>query len=90
MKVVFSTLKSDPLDDPNLEEHVKARIAEIPKNSPSLLEQHTDVISIRSSTMESGIDNSRPPPETFLGEGGKEPSVEECEELYDPDKEPLI
>ena len=40
--------------------------------------------------MESGTDNSRPPPETFLGEGGNEPSVEECEELYGPNKEPLI
>ena len=89
MKVVFSTLKSDPSDDPNLEEYVKARIAEVPKNSPSLLEQHTDVISIRSSTMGSGTYNSCPP-ESFLGEGGKEPSVEECEELYGPDKEPLI
>lgn len=89
LKVVFSTLKSDPSDDLNLEEHAKLGIAEVPKNSPSLLEHHTDT-SIRNSTMGSGTDNSFLPPESFLAEGGKEPSVEECEELYGPEKEPLI
>ena len=31
MKVVFSTLKSDPSDDPNLEEHVKAEKTASPR-----------------------------------------------------------
>ncbi|XP_010659436.1 uncharacterized protein At4g10930 isoform X3 [Vitis vinifera] len=90
MKVVFSTLNSDRSNDVlNLEEHVKVGIAEAPKNSPSSLKHHTDTC-IRSSTMEGGTDHSCLPPESFLGEGGKEPSLEECEELYGPDKEPLI
>ena len=40
MKVVFSTLKSNPSDDPNLEEHVKAEKNASPRGRwPSLLEE---------------------------------------------------
>lgn len=87
MKVVFSTLNNDKSNDAlNLEEHVKVGVAEVQKNSPSL--HHTN--NIKSSTMEGGADKSCLPPESFLDEGGKELSLEECEELYGPEKEPLV
>uniref|UniRef100_A0A5B6YTP1 Uncharacterized protein n=1 Tax=Davidia involucrata TaxID=16924 RepID=A0A5B6YTP1_DAVIN len=89
LKVVFSTLNSDRSNnalDP--EDHERKTTVEVPKGSSSLHEGDADT-SIRSSTMEGGTDGY-PPPDHLLDEGGEEPSLAECEELYGPDKEPLI
>jgi hypothetical protein len=61
---------------------------EAPKDS-ALPQNHSDA-GIRSTTMESETDDSCVPQEPLINEDSEEPSIAECEELYGPDKEPLI
>ncbi|XP_062074592.1 uncharacterized protein At4g10930 isoform X2 [Humulus lupulus] len=87
MKVVFSTLISErsgtALDSEKTE---NSGIAEVQKDSSCIPGNHSGA----GSTKEDGIENPCIPQETLFGEEGEEPSVAECEELYGPDKEPLI
>lgn len=87
VKVVFSTLHPEipniALDSgktTNLEN------AEISNASFCVLKNYTDE-EIKNSTME---DKSCVPLEPLLCEEGEDPSDAECEDLYGPDKEPLI
>ncbi|KAL7189108.1 hypothetical protein ACSBR1_038886 [Camellia fascicularis] len=81
MKVVFSTLSCDRSNNANdLEIDGRTTAVEASKGSSSLHECGTDT-SIRSS----GMDQA-----PLTDEGGEELSLAECEELYGPDKEPLV
>ncbi|KAK3003390.1 hypothetical protein RJ639_019385 [Escallonia herrerae] len=83
MKMLFSTLDSDRLDGvPESEDHVDPRGMGVSKGSSCLSECQTDT-NIRSSPLDKE-ENIQ------LDEGGEELSLAECEELYGPDKEPLI
>ncbi|KAK2966531.1 hypothetical protein RJ640_019060 [Escallonia rubra] len=83
MKMLFSTLDSDRLDGvPESENHVEPRGMGLSKGSSCLSECQTDT-NIRSSPLDKEEN-------TQLDEGGEEFSLAECEELYGPDKEPLI
>ncbi|XP_015571149.2 uncharacterized protein At4g10930 isoform X2 [Ricinus communis] len=90
MKVVFSTLKHESIidvqkfEDSNRSEDIKEL-----KHSPSQQKGHIDA-EIIGSIKEGGNDSSCFPPATLLCEEGMEPSLAECEELYGPDKEPLM
>ncbi|XP_058095916.1 uncharacterized protein At4g10930 isoform X2 [Magnolia sinica] len=69
--------------------HEKLGIVEAPMDSLSVLKCHTDR-GIGSSILELKIDAPCPSPKTHDGERSEEPSLAECEELYGPDKEPLV
>ncbi|KAF2313464.1 hypothetical protein GH714_011125 [Hevea brasiliensis] len=87
MKVVFSTLQSERLNDvQDFEDHKTLGDVEESKHSLPLSKGHVDGGTI-NSTIEGGTDNPCAPPELLPGE---EPSLTECEELYGPDKEPLM
>ncbi|GAV88783.1 PHD domain-containing protein/zf-C3HC4_2 domain-containing protein [Cephalotus follicularis] len=90
VKVLFSTLNSVSSNDA-LDSESCGRLGEVevPKDSTSLEKSHADA-GIGSSTIESEIENSCVPLESLPGEEGEDLSVTECEELYGPDKEPLI
>lgn len=84
MKVVFSTLTSERLNNClDFDDHEKSGKVEAPKDSNS------DTV-FRSTISEGETDNSCAPPEPLINENSEEPSIAECEELYGPDKEPLI
>jgi len=84
MKVVFSTLTSERLNNClDFDDHEKSGKVEAPKDSNS------DTV-FRSTISEGETDNSCVPPEPLINENSEEPSIAECEELYGPDKEPLI
>ncbi|KAF5460535.1 hypothetical protein F2P56_020399 [Juglans regia] len=88
MKVVFSTLNSEKLNSgTDINDHGKPGNFEAPKDS-TLPQKHSDAGI--STTMEGETDNSCVPPEPFSSENGEELSIVECEELYGPDKEPLM
>lgn len=88
MKVVFSTLNSEKLNGgTDIDNHGKPGNFEAPKDS-TLPQNHSDAGI--STTMEGETANSCVAPEPFSSENGEEPSIVECEELYGPDKEPLI
>ncbi|XP_058009717.1 uncharacterized protein At4g10930-like [Hevea brasiliensis] len=87
MNVVFSTLQSERLNDVlDFEYHKRLGDIEESKHSSPLLKNHNNGGTI-SSTIEVGTDKSCVPQELLLGE---EPFLAECEELYGPDKEPLV
>lgn len=90
VKVVFSTLNSEKLnnvvdnkDGGGLEKNDEH------KDSTCLLESHSDAV-IRSSTTEDGTSKPCVPPESLPCEESEDLSLAECEELYGPDKEPLV
>lgn len=90
MKVIFSTHNPDTsnvtLEQPNVE---REETLDGPKDSSCLVD--SDVVSTQtgSSLIDTSRDNSVPQ-SSLIGEGGEELSIAECEELYGPDKEPLI
>ncbi|KAL6986424.1 hypothetical protein U1Q18_019786 [Sarracenia purpurea var. burkii] len=94
MKVVFSTVDSNkPNNVLNLDGHENATAGDLPEVLFCLPECGTDS-SIRSSSesVRAG-DCLHQDPLTDGGGGGGgggEPSLAECEELYGPDKEPLM
>lgn len=89
LKLVFSTLHSERSSSTSdVERKENLGNAEVPSNSSSVLDEHTDVGLVNSA--EGGTDNSLVPTEALFGKEGEEPSVAECEELYGPDKEPVI
>ncbi|KAK9274810.1 hypothetical protein L1049_022062 [Liquidambar formosana] len=89
LKVVFSTLTSDGSNNaPNFEDHERQGIDEMPKDSSCMPKCQTDT-GFRSSTTEGITDESCCPLKFSVG-GDEEPSLAECEELYGPDKAPLI
>lgn len=89
MKVIFSTHNPDTsnvtLEQPNVE---RQETFEGPKDSSCLVD--SDVVSTEagSSLIDTSRDNSIP--QSSFTDGGEELSIAECEELYGPDKEPLI
>lgn len=89
MKVVFSTLNPERLNDGlNSDDHEKPGDVEAAKDS-NLPQNHSDA-EIRSTTIKGETNDSCVPPEPLINEDSEEPSIAECEELYGPDKEPLI
>ena len=89
MKVLFSTLNPERLNDGlNSDDHEKSGNVEAPKDS-NLPQNHSDA-GIRSTTIKGETNDSCVPPEPLINEDSEEPSIAECEELYGPDKEPLI
>lgn len=90
MKVVFSTLKSEmPNNFQDLEGCLSSGNNEELKDSASSPKIHVDA-GIISTTVEGGTNRSCADSESLPGEEGEEPSLAECDELYGPDKEPLI
>lgn len=90
MKVVLSSLHSERSSDTlDLEKRENLGNAEVPNDSSCIPEKHSGV-GFSNSTMEDGTENPCAPQETLFGEEGEELSVAECEELYGPDKEPLM
>jgi len=89
MKVVFSTISSDQSNNaPDLEGHEQTTNVEAQK-TPSCLHDCSTDMSIRSSSVaprtEDGLQQH-----PVINEGDEEPSAAECEELYGPEKEPLM
>ncbi|KAK6935532.1 Zinc finger, RING-type [Dillenia turbinata] len=86
MKVVFSTLIADGRSVDSHSENDKS--VNEPQDSHHALELHKDK-GKESSPVQDKVD-----PLGFLEghapDGGEEPSLEDCEDLYGPDKEPLI
>ncbi|XVE64669.1 hypothetical protein DITRI_Ditri07aG0119400 [Diplodiscus trichospermus] len=90
VKVVFSTVSmesSKPNNLANSEE--KLGNFAIPDNSSCLLKNNNDAV-IKCLTVDDGTDRSSAVLESLPDEEGEELSTAECEELYGPDKEPLI
>lgn len=85
MKVVFSTLNSER----SSEIIGTLGSVEVPSDSPCLQPGHADT-EIRSSTVDGGTDKSCVSFQSKAVEEGEELSLAECEELYGPDKEPLV
>jgi hypothetical protein len=89
MKVVFSTVNSERLNNcVDFNDHEKSGNVEAPKDSN--LPQNCSVRVLGSTILEGETGNSCIPPEPLINENSEEPSIAECEELYGPDKEPLI
>ncbi|KAM2271118.1 hypothetical protein ACFXTI_038486 [Malus domestica] len=88
LKLVFSTLQPERSNQ-NLDSEKTETTVEVQKDSSSMLENHT-CSGLENSIMEGGTDESSVPLESLFGKEGEELSVAECEELYGPDKEPLI
>ncbi|KAF3448723.1 hypothetical protein FNV43_RR09436 [Rhamnella rubrinervis] len=90
VKMVFSTLHperpNNALDSGKTE---NLENAEISNTSSCMLKNCTDE-EIKNLTMEDSTDNTCVPLESLHCEEGEDPSDAECEELYGPDKEPLI
>ncbi|KAI3929345.1 hypothetical protein MKX01_006581 [Papaver californicum] len=83
MKVVFSTLNTKKIDDsPNSEDQKRTVTDKKPSDNK---EQ-----SMESSIVELATNTSCPSLEQLQGELDGELSLAECEELYGPDKEPLV
>ncbi|KAJ6701874.1 RING FINGER PROTEIN 41 151 [Salix koriyanagi] len=90
MKVVFSTHKSETLN--NFQDHEGCLTLgnnEEPKDSAASSKIHAEA-DIISTTVEGGTNRSCADSESLPGEEGEEPSLAECDELYGPDKEPLL
>ncbi|KAJ6393510.1 hypothetical protein OIU77_022875 [Salix suchowensis] len=90
MKVVFSTHKSEMLN--NFQDHEGCLTLgnnEEPKDSAASSKIHAEA-DIISTTVEGGTNRSCADSESLPGEEGEEPSLAECDELYGPDKEPLL
>ncbi|XP_022737230.1 uncharacterized protein At4g10930-like [Durio zibethinus] len=92
MKVVFSTVSMERSKSNNLadsEDHEKLGNFVVPDNSSCLLKYKNDAV-IKCSTVDDGTVRSCAVLESLPDEEGEELSIAECEELYGPDKEPLI
>ncbi|XP_010267620.1 PREDICTED: uncharacterized protein At4g10930 isoform X2 [Nelumbo nucifera] len=88
MKVVFSTLNSERENNGlDFKDNGRLRVAEESMDSP-MLECHKDS-DIQSSNSTDKVGRQSLPLES-LQDGDAEPSMAECEELYGPDKEPLV
>ncbi|XAR70163.1 hypothetical protein NMG60_11026933 [Bertholletia excelsa] len=92
IKVVFSTFKSSSSNNASgLEGHERTTVSDMPKSSSCLQEQ--DIIGLSHITSTTGVtteDCFHEEIQDHLTDGGAEPSLEECEELYGPDKEPFM
>ncbi|KAB2069795.1 hypothetical protein ES319_A08G115400v1 [Gossypium barbadense] len=93
MKVVLSTVSNEPSKSNNLadaEDHEKLGNIVVPDDSTCLPKNSNEPL-IKCSTADDGTDRScavlEPP---LPDEAGEELSIAECEELYGPDKEPLV
>lgn len=90
MKVVFSTIATENSNNVvGLEDHGRLGKVELPTDSSYMQKNNTDA-AIRPLTVEDGTNKTCVPLETLPDEEGEELSLAECEELYGPDKEPLI
>ncbi|XP_022761434.1 uncharacterized protein At4g10930-like isoform X2 [Durio zibethinus] len=92
MKVVFSTFNMERSKSNNLadsEDHEKLGNFVVPNESSCLLKNNNDAV-IKCSTVDDGTDRSCAVLESLHDEEGEELSIAECDELYGPDKEPLI
>ncbi|XP_038725825.1 uncharacterized protein LOC120016922 isoform X1 [Tripterygium wilfordii] len=87
VKVVFSTLNSKSNDVSDSEDRLMLE-NDIPNYSPCCLENHNGT-GIGSSPMEAGTKSSVLSESLPKEESGEQPDAE-CEELYGPDKEPLV
>ncbi|PPR97265.1 hypothetical protein GOBAR_AA23404 [Gossypium barbadense] len=88
MKVVLSTVSNEPSKSNNLadaEDHEKLGNIVVPNDSTCLPKNSNEPL-IKSSTADDGTDRSC----AVLEPPGEELSIAECEELYGPDKEPLV
>ncbi|WOH15143.1 hypothetical protein DCAR_0934680 [Daucus carota subsp. sativus] len=89
LKVVFSTIDSDrPNDTVKLDNIEKPVIAGEPDNSSNCIDSRADTTSTGSLIISGKADRSDP--QSSLLDEGEELSLAECEELYGPDREPLI
>lgn len=93
MKVVLSTVSDERSKSNNIadvEDHEKLGNTVVPDDSTCLPKNNNDPL-IKCSTADDGTDRScavlEPP---LRDEAGEEFSIAECEELYGPDKEPLV
>ncbi|XWS50104.1 hypothetical protein CRYUN_Cryun12cG0060000 [Craigia yunnanensis] len=92
MKVVFSTVSMERSKSNNLadsEDHEKLGNFVVTDDSSCSLKSNNDAV-IKCSTVDNGTDRSCAVLESLPDEEGEEFSIAECEELYGPDKEPLI
>ncbi|XP_077251311.1 RING/U-box protein [Tasmannia lanceolata] len=76
----FNCKNEEATDDPD-----RLEIPEAQMDIPASKDKVTG-----SSILEVEMDSQCPPKKTFQGERDEEPSFAECEELYGPDKEPLV
>ncbi|KAM0978991.1 hypothetical protein ACFX13_015180 [Malus domestica] len=88
LKLVFSTLQPERSNH-NLDLEKPETTVAVRKDSSSMLENHT-CSGLKNSITEGGTDETSVPLESLFGKEGEELTVAECEELYGPDKEPLI
>lgn len=89
LKVVFSTIDSDrPNDTLDSEDIKKPAIAMEPDNSSNCLDSSANTSTGRLNI--NGKADKSDPQNSSLDDEGEELSLAECEELYGPDKEPLI
>ncbi|PIA34785.1 hypothetical protein AQUCO_03700214v1 [Aquilegia coerulea] len=87
MKVVFSTLTTRRTDDAVDPKDTERFGFSNEINDSSCHELHKDIRVLTSDVSR----ETCPPPESLQEEiGEEEPSLAECEELYGPDKEPLV
>ncbi|OMO79769.1 Zinc finger, RING-type [Corchorus capsularis] len=92
MKVVFSTLSTEtskPNDVADSVDNEKIENLVVPNDSSCFLKNNTDAV-IKCSTVDDGTDRSCAVTESLPNEEAEDLSIAECEELYGPDKEPLI
>ncbi|GLT78079.1 hypothetical protein SLA2020_496250 [Shorea laevis] len=90
MKVVFSTIATERSNNVvGLEDHGRLGKVELPTDSSYMQKNNTDA-AIGPLTVEDGTNKTSVPLETLPDEENEELSLAECEELYGPDKEPLI
>ncbi|XVF12949.1 hypothetical protein REPUB_Repub08aG0164300 [Reevesia pubescens] len=92
MKVVFSTFSMEMSKSNNLadsEDHEKLGNFVVPDDSSCLVKNNNDSVS-KCSSLDDGTDRSCAVQESLPDDEGEELSIVDCEELYGPDKEPLI
>ncbi|OMP02920.1 Zinc finger, RING-type [Corchorus olitorius] len=92
MKVVFSTLSTETSKSNDVADSVDNEKMEnlvVPSDSSCLLKNNADAV-IKCSTVDDGTDRSCAVTESLPNEEAEDLSIAECEELYGPDKEPLI
>ncbi|KAF5175434.1 RING/U-box protein [Thalictrum thalictroides] len=86
MKVVFSTLATQRTDDSMDPKDTERLGINTEINDSPCHEWHKDIRILTSDVSREMC----PPPVPLQEEIGEEPSLAECEELYGPDKEPLV
>lgn len=89
MKVVFSTVSAERSKSNIAEDHEKLGNSVVPDDSYCLVKKNNDSVT-KFSTVDGGTERSFTVLESLPDEEGEELSIAECEELYGPDKEPLI